>query len=129
MYKKVKSFEGHVVELEASKIGNDFNISIYGGGRPHIGEAAVATYNRQAQDATVVGLSASTSTSTSAFGDSQNQPEGIAHRAAKHLALALKATVCVTCGIQCEESATEEARILCNLVEELLDNIKLEFAS
>jgi gallate decarboxylase subunit D len=116
MYKRVKSSGRHIVELEASKIGSDFNICIYGGGRPHIGDAAVATYNHRNDAATVVGLVP------------DNRGDGFAHKAAKQLAVALKATVCVTCGIHCDEAEKEEKKILGKLVDELLDNIKLEFA-
>jgi hypothetical protein len=116
MYKKGKSSGRHVVEMEVSKIGSDYNISIYSGTRPHIADAAVGIYNRRNDAATVVGL------------EPGHSEVGLSYKVAKNLAVALKATVCVTCGIHCEEEEKDEKTILYKLADELVENIKLEFA-
>ena len=97
------------ITLIAVKLGNDFNISIFGGNKPHIGAAALAVPRRSLAEPEKISASVSNITVTG------HKEDELARRAAAMLAARFNCVVCVACGIHID--AAEKAQI--SLIEQL----------
>ncbi len=97
----VSSGEGLLaVTAEASCIGNDILVCLYGGSRPHIGAAALA-FPCQDDGCGVTAWA-------SVLGAPGHRDDTVAHRLAMNLCKATGRPVCMTAGIHIDHASGEE---------------------
>ena len=113
----IKKFKCHNIECSIIKMGNDFNISIYGGDIPHIGALALGIPRQSLYDETQISSSVSLLTITG------HKEDLIVQKAAKKLSKELNSTVSVCCGIHIENITFEEIKELDILIDELIDEL------
>lgn len=114
--------EGISITLEASWLGSDLNISIYGGDRGHIGAVAVAQPRPSLADPTI------TSASTSVITLCGHKEDRLACSVAEQVAKEIDGVVSVACGIHVDLADEEQIQVIIYavkaLVERLLQHIR-----
>ena len=104
-----KGEAGRRVRLEALALGEDWNVSITGGDRPHIGAAALGVPYRKPDG--------SWSACASVFALPTHKEDGLAQKAAQHLARETGHIVAVSCGIHVDNLTPEEIACFVALAE------------
>lgn len=110
------------INLEASWVGRDMNISIFGGDKGHIGAVAVS----QARPSLADPLA--TSASTSVITLCGHKEDRLACSVAEQLAIEINGVVSVACGIHVDQASGEQIEVIGaavgQLVERLLQRIR-----
>ena len=110
------------INLAAIFMGNDLNISLYGGDTPHIGAVALAQPRPSLQDAE------QRSSTCSVLAITGHKEDELARSLALDLSKKLEVRVCVACGIHLDKISPDEiglALAMCNrLAAQLLKEIK-----
>lgn len=121
MFELTKKLENHTINCSAIKMGNDWNISIYGGELPHIGAVALGIPRLSLTDRNKISSSVSLLTITG------HKEDIIVQRVAKKICSKLNRTVVICCGIHIDNITLHEIQtldyIIDILVEELLFKI------
>lgn len=116
-----KKFKTHNINCSAVKMGNDWNISIYGGNLPHIGAIALGIPRPSLEDKNKISSSVSVLTITG------HKEDIIVQKIAKVLSSTLNSTVVVTCGIHIDDITFDDIQnlnlVIDNLVNELIHKI------
>jgi hypothetical protein len=105
------------VTLEASWVGGDLNISIFGGDKGHIGAVAVAQARPSLADPAV------TSASTSVITLVGHKEDRIACKVAEKVAIEINGVASVACGIHVNQASTEQINTICHAVDHLLEQL------
>lgn len=116
-----KKFKTHNINCSVVKMGNDWNISIYGGNLPHIGAIALGIPRPSLEDKNKISSSVSVLTITG------HKEDIIVQKIAKVLSSTLNSTVVVTCGIHIDDITFDDIQnlnlVIDNLVDELIYKI------
>lgn len=116
-----KKFKTHNINCSVVKMGNDWNISIYGGNLPHIGAIALGIPRPSLEDKNKISSSVSVLTITG------HKEDIIVQKIAKVLSSTLNSTVVVTCGIHIDDITFDDIQnlnlVIDNLVDELIHKI------
>ena len=104
------------VRLSGRWVGDDLQLAIFGGDRPHIGAVALSSChlslkNSEQQDVT-----------TSVIAVTGHKEDLLARTAAQRIASGSGCTTCVSCGIHLDDISKEEIRLVQALVEDLVDD-------
>ncbi|WP_054200101.1 hypothetical protein [Clostridium baratii] len=122
MVNLTKNFKTYAINCYGVKMGNDWNISIFGGDSPHIGAVALGVPRESLEDPTKISSSVSLITVTG------HKEDVIVQRLAKLLSKELNSTVVVCCGIHIDNISFEDIisinETIDNLIEEFLLTIK-----
>ena len=110
-------YKNHTINCVALKIGNDFNISIYGGDIPHIGAVALGTPIVMPHNINKVTSSVSLLTVPG------HKEDIISLNTAKLLSKELNTTVTVCCGIHIKNITAEEIHDITSTVNELINKL------
>lgn len=114
MIKIIKKHNDLQVSLIAIKLGEDINVCIYGGDNPHIGAVALAVPDeKHGVSASVIAIPG-------------HREDVIAREYSVKLSNALGCKVCILCGIHKDNATFEEINIFCNLVEEAIEELRME---
>jgi len=105
------------VTLEASWLGGDLNISIFGGDKGHIGAVAVAQSRPSLVDPAV------TSASTSVITLVGHKEDRIACKVAEQVAIEINGVASVACGIHVKQATIEQISMICRAVDHLLEQL------
>lgn len=111
------SYKNHTINCTALKIGNDYNISIFGGDIPHIGAIALGIPVMLPHNINKITSSASLLTVPG------HKEETIALNSAKLLSKKLNTTVTVCCGIHIKNISKEEIVDITSTVDELIQKL------
>lgn len=115
-----KKFNRHDIHCTAVKMGNDFNISIYGGDKAHIGAVALGIPRPSLEDNNKISSSVSLLTITG------HKEDIIAQKCAKILSSKLNSTVVVACGIHIKNIAFQEIQALNTIIDQITDDLVLQ---
>ncbi len=116
-----KKFKTYNINCTALKMGNDWNISIYGGDIPHIGAIALGIPRPSLENKNKISSSVSVLTITG------HKEDIIVQKIAKILSSTLNNTVVVSCGIHINDISFDDIQnlnlVIDNLVNELISKI------
>ncbi|MBE6054641.1 MAG: hypothetical protein E7212_12210 [Clostridium sartagoforme] len=112
-----KKFKTHNINCSAVKMGNDWNISIYGGDVPHIGAIALGIPRPSLEDKSKISSSVSVLTITG------HKEDAIVQKASKVLSTALNSTVVVSCGIHINGITYDDIQNLNLFMDTLIDEL------
>ena len=116
-----KKFKTYNINCTALKMGNDWNISIYGGDIPHIGAIALGIPRPSLENKNKISSSVSVLTITG------HKEDVIVQNVAKVLSSTLNSTVIVSCGIHINDISFDDIQnlnlVIDNLVNELISKI------
>ena len=116
-----KKFKTYNINCTALKMGNDWNISIYGGDIPHIGAIALGIPRPSLENKNKISSSVSVLTITG------HKEDIIVQKIAKILSSTLNNTVVVSCGIHINDISFDDIQnlnlVIDNLVDELISKI------
>lgn len=115
----VKNFNRHNIHCSATKMGNDWNISIFGGDISHIGAVAIGIPRPSLEDKNKVSSSVSLITVTG------HKEDVIVQKYAKELSTKINSTVVVCCGIHINNITFDEIIDLGNVVDKIIDELIL----
>ena len=101
------------LQLVATRMGRDLCVALSGGDRPHIGAVALSQARPSLQG------DGSLSATTSVLALTGHKEDDLARALAARLAVALDATVCVSCGIHVDGIQGAELHAVIDLTEEL----------
>lgn len=110
-----KKYNDLKISLIAVKMGEDFNISILGGDKPHIGAVALAIPRSSLANSEEVSATASLLT---VIGHKEDE---VVLPVAKKIAKSLNSIVVVSCGIHKDDITISEIKIVMKLVNEAVD--------
>lgn len=111
------TFNDHTISCIALKIGNDFNISIYGGDIPHIGAVALGNPINLPHNINKLTSTASLLTVPG------HKEDIITLNYAKLLAKKLNTTVTICCGIHIKNITPQDITDLTNVINKLIDDL------
>lgn len=111
------------VTLEASWLGKDLNISIFGGDKGHIGAVAVAQARPSLADPDL------TSASTSVITLVGHKEDRIACKVAEQIAIEINGVVSVACGIHVNQATAEQISAICRVVDQLVEKLIIHIRS
>ena len=120
MINLVKNFNRHSINCCAIKMGNDWNISIFGGDISHIGAVAIGIPRPSLEDKNKISSSVSLITVTG------HKEDVIVQKCAKELSSKINSTVVVCCGIHIDNITFDEIIALGNIVDEIIHELVLE---
>ncbi|MDV4151132.1 hypothetical protein R0131_09800 [Clostridium sp. AL.422] len=112
-----KKFKTHNINCSAVKMGNDWNISIYGGDIPHIGAIALGIPRPSLEDKNKISSSVSVLTITG------HKEDVIVQKVAKVLSSALNSTIVVSCGIHFNNITFDDIQDLNVFIDNLIDEL------
>jgi len=112
-----KKFKTHNITCSAVKMGNDWNISIYGGDIPHIGAVALGIPRPSLEDKNKISSSVSVLTITG------HKEDVIVQKVAKVLSTTLNSTVVVSCGIHIKDITFDDIQNLNLVIDNLFDDL------
>ena len=107
--------DGIYLRLEAHPMGEDWNVSIYGGDRPHIGAAALGTPYAKPDG--------SWSACASVLALPTHKEDVLARQAALLLAKRTRRTVLVACGIHVDSLSPQGIAAVVTLAEEAVETL------
>lgn len=107
--------DGIYLRLEAHPMGEDWNVSIYGGDRPHIGAAALGTPYPKPDG--------SWSACASVLALPTHKEDVLARQAALLLAKRTRRTVLVACGIHVDGLSPQGIAAVVTLAEEAVETL------
>lgn len=110
-----KKYNDLKISLIAVKMGEDFNISILGGDKPHIGAVALAIPRSSLANSEEVSATASLLT---VIGHKEDE---VVLPVAKKIAKSLNSIVVVSCGIHKDDITISEIKMVMKLVNEAVD--------
>ncbi|MGL5313570.1 MAG: hypothetical protein ACRC92_10005 [Peptostreptococcaceae bacterium] len=113
----VKIFNRHSINCSAIKMGNDWNISIFGGDISHIGAVAIGIPRPSLEDKNKISSSVSLITVTG------HKEDVIVQKYAKELSSKINSTVVVCCGIHIDSITLDEIVALGNVIDEIIDEL------
>lgn len=111
------TFNNHTIKIIALKIGNDFNISIYGGDIPHIGAIALGYPVNLPNNINKLTSTASLLTVPG------HKEDIITLNYAKLLAKKLNTTVTICCGIHIKNITPQDITKLTNTIDNLINDL------
>lgn len=114
-----EKFKNHDINCKAINIGNDWNITIYGGDIPHIGAVAVGIPIDLPHNINKLTSSSSLITVPG------HKEDEIVNKSAKLLAKQLNTTVVVSCGIHIKNITFDEINILNNIIYNLINKLSI----
>ena len=117
MINLTKKFKTYDINCSAVKMGNDWNISIYGGDIPHIGALALGIPRPSLEDNNKISSSVSVLTITG------HKEDVIVQNAAKILSSTLNSTVIVSCGIHIDNITFDDIQDLNILIDDLINEL------
>lgn len=120
MINLIKNFNGHSINCCGVKMGNDWNISIFGGHISHIGAVAIGIPRPSLEDKNKISSSVSLITVTG------HKEDVIVQKCAKELSSKINSTVVVCCGIHIDNITFDEIMALGNIVDEIIHELVLE---
>lgn len=112
-----KKFKNHNINCSAVEMGNDWNISIYGGDIPHIGALALGIPRPSLEDKNKISSSVSVLTITG------HKEDAIVQKIAKVLSSTLNSTVVVSCGIHINNITFSDIQDLNLFIDNLVDEL------
>ena len=112
-----KKFKTYNITCSAVKMGNDWNISIYGGDIPHIGALALGIPRPSLEDKNKISSSVSVLTITG------HKEDVIVQKIAKILSSTLNSTVVISCGIHIDNITFNDIGNLNSLIDNLVDEL------
>ena len=112
-----KTFKNYLINCSAIKMGLDYNISIYGGDKSHIGAVALGLPLPSLQDNNKI------SSSVSLITVPTHKEDSIVLKAAKFISQELNSTVVVACGIHIGNITFDEIKELTNIIDNLIIEI------
>ncbi|MDU5105528.1 hypothetical protein [Clostridium sp.] len=116
-----KKFKTYDINCSVVQMGNDWNISIYGGDIPHIGALALGIPRPSLENKNKISSSVSVLTITG------HKEDVIVQNVAKVLSSTLNSTVIVSCGIHINDISFDDIQnlnlVIQNLVNELISKI------
>lgn len=104
------------MKIQGIPMGNDWTVTI-SGGDAHLGAAALGVSRPSLSDSEKASASVSVLTLTG------HKDDILAHRAADHLATALKANILVACGIHFDGITDDELKIIEQMLNEMLHEL------
>lgn len=110
-----KKYNDLKISLIVVKMGEDFNVSILGGDKPHIGAVALAIPRSSLANSEEVSATASLLT---VIGHKEDE---VVLPVAKKIAKSLNSIVVVSCGIHKDDITISEIKIVMKLVNEAVD--------
>jgi len=114
----ISKCEGRIdVHLSGCFIGDDLQVSIFGGDRPHIGAVAVSYRHPSLKDRQIDDVT------TSVLAITGHKEDVLARNAAHRIAAETGLTTSVNCGIHLEQISEDEILIVMDLVEQLVDEL------
>lgn len=122
MLNLTKKFKTHNINCSVIKMGNDWNISIYGGDIPHIGAIALGIPRPSLEDKNKISSSVSILTITG------HKEDAIVQKIAKVLASTLNGTVVVSCGIHIDDITFDDIKNLNLVIDDLVDELISEIS-
>ncbi|WP_042276537.1 prenylated flavin chaperone LpdD [Faecalimicrobium dakarense] len=117
MFQITKKFKDHNINCSAIKMGNDLNISIYGGDVSHIGAVALGIPRVSLEDKNKISSSVSLITVTG------HKEDVIVQNVAKNVASKINRTVVVCCGIHIENITFDEIQGINNLIDDIVNEL------
>lgn len=114
MFNMSKIYKGYSINITCFKIGNDFNITIYGGDTPHIGAIAVSYPNK------IINYS-DISPTISLITLPGHKEDSLALESAKILCKTLNSTVVVSCGIHYDDFEFSDIENINKIVKLLIE--------
>ncbi|MBQ6819709.1 MAG: hypothetical protein IJO26_00250 [Clostridium sp.] len=112
-----KNFKNFAITCTAIKMGNDWNISIYGGDIPHIGALALGIPRPSLKDKNKISSSVSILTITG------HKEDDIVKKIAELCSSAWNSTVVVTCGIHIDNLTLNDITQLNSLIDDLAQEL------
>jgi hypothetical protein len=110
--------EGRIeVHLSARFIGDDLQVAIFGGDRPHIGAVAVSYRHPSLKNPGVDDVT------TSVLALPGHKEDVLTRNTAHRIAAETGLATCVNCGIHLEQISKEEISIVETLVEQLVSQL------
>ena len=106
---------GCQIVLDATFIGEDILVAIYGGDQAHIGAVAISTPRKSLQDGE------KTSSSTSVFVYPGHKEDDLAKNAAGKMAKILNKKIVLTCGIHLDAITASDIQRILKSVDCLVD--------
>lgn len=115
------SYKNHNLYLQAIAMGNDWNISIFGGDSPHIGAVAIGIPRPSLQHPD------QTSSSTSVITVTGHKEDDLARKAASYLSSRLNSVVTVSAGIHLNNISLSDLSTIDTLVTQLCQDFLNSF--
>lgn len=115
-----KTFNNHNINCLAVKMGNDWNISIFGGDISHIGAVAIGIPRPSLEDKNKISSSVSLITVTG------HKEDVIVQKCAKELSSKINSTVVVCCGIHIDNIKFDEIISLGDIIDEIIHELILQ---
>ncbi len=109
--------QGFPITVEAVLLGDDVNISIFGGEKGHIGAVALAQHRPS------LAYSAMDSASTSVITLCGHKEDRLAYDLAEKTAIAVKGVVSVACGIHIDNASAELINSIIIKVNEMVEEL------
>ncbi|GAB6194497.1 prenylated flavin chaperone LpdD [Desulfocastanea catecholica] len=109
--------KGFPITIKAVLLGDDVNISIFGGEKGHIGAVALA------QPRSSLANPAMTSASTSVITLCGHKEDRLACEMAEKAAIAVKGVVSVACGIHVDGASAEQINSIVCKVNEMVEDL------
>lgn len=113
MFNMSKIYKQYSINITCLKIGNDFNITIYGGDTPHIGAIAVSYPNKIINHNSI-------SPTISLITLPGHKEDSLALESAKILCKTLNSTVVVSCGIHYDNFEFKDIKNINEIVNYLI---------
>ena len=110
------------LKLVIEKIGEDLNVSLYGGDEAHIGAVALAVPHAGLHKQEKADASVSVLTVTG------HKEDELARKFASAFAIAFNCVVSVSCGIHLENATKQEICDILQIADQLLEQALLELA-
>jgi len=105
----------HRITLRAFRMGNDWNVAITGGDRPHLGTTALAVARPSLKDPSRSGAT------VSVLALSGHKEDELARAAAESIASGLAVNAVVSCGIHSDGLTDGDIRVFIRLVDETVN--------
>lgn len=115
----VKDFNKHNINCSAIKMGNDWNVSIFGGDISHIGAVAIGIPRPSLKDKNKISSSVSLITVTG------HKEDVLVQKYAKELSSKINSTVVVCCGIHIDNITFDEIIALGDVIDKIIDELIL----
>lgn len=117
MLKFSKKFKSYSINCDAVKMGNDWNISIYGGDKAHIGAVALGIPRPSLEDKNKI------SSSVSLFTITGHKEDVIVQKLANFISSELNSVVVVCCGIHINNITKDDMSSLFSTLDEIIDEL------
>ncbi|MEG0297472.1 MAG: hypothetical protein RR620_12205 [Clostridium sp.] len=123
MFSLSKKFNNYTINCVSIEMGNDLNISIYGGNKPHIGAVALAIPRPSLSDDSIISSSASLLTVVG------HKEDDIVYKTSKRLSSLLNKTIVLSCGIHFDNLSQDDIVNISNIINEFIDKISTNYTN